>query len=243
MDTADLLKPIKRKRLHEEVADRLEEMILDGQFAPGEALPSETKMAARLNVSRAVVRAAAGAMATKGLVEIRHGVGVFVTDSGRERTAEALDLSVRRGDYTPWELFVIRRGLEMIVVEQIIEHATAGQIAELKQSAARMKAALGSASTSNLKSEHVHFHRLLVQYAGNRVLNDLIEPISVFRIPSHMGLPRSYAGDHDAFVRSHERIVDAIERRDLAAAKREMLEHLEPLRVRAWRATEQIQES
>ena len=117
MSRKSSLTPIPRQRLHEAVEARLEEMILDGELQPGDSLPSELEMAAQMEVSRTVVRDAIRALTTKGLVEIRHGVGTFVTDSGRERLAEALALSLRRGDYSPWELYQVRRGLELVVVE------------------------------------------------------------------------------------------------------------------------------
>ena len=86
-----------------------------------------------LGVSRTVVRDAIHVLAAKGLVEIRHGVGTSVTTSSRARLAEAISLSLRRHDYTAWEVFVMRRGLEMVVVEEAIAHATPEQIAQMRE--------------------------------------------------------------------------------------------------------------
>ncbi|MBQ1821683.1 MAG: FadR family transcriptional regulator [Clostridia bacterium] len=63
------------------IADRLAELIVHGRFAPGDKLPSELELSAELNVSRTTLREALRILATRGLVEVRRGVGTFVTQS------------------------------------------------------------------------------------------------------------------------------------------------------------------
>jgi DNA-binding FadR family transcriptional regulator len=218
----------------------LEDLILEGEYRPGDSLPTEVEMATQLEVSRAVVRDAMRALTTKGLVEIRHGVGTFVTDTGRERLAEALEISLRRGDYTPWELYIVRRGLERVVIEQAVEKATAAEIAEMRESLNRRRDPLHAETNEERAKEHIRFHQLVVRSTKNRVLMDLLEPITVFRIPYPLGMPSSYRADDTEFVRSHDRILDAIERRDLEAGRRAMREHLDPLKERAYRATQEL---
>jgi len=239
-----VFQPVKRQRLHEAIAEHLEEMVLRGQFRPGEPLPTESDLATQLAVSRAVVRDAVRVLATKGLVHVRHGVGAFVTDSGRARLAEALGISLRRGDYTPWELYIIRRGLELTVVEEAIERATAEQIAEMRRVMADYRVHYFEDPQRGF-DEHVRFHQLMARSTGNRILVDLLDPITVFRIPEHLGtagLPRTDTPElHEDYCCRHERIVDAIEKRDLAEARVAMLEHIADLEGRARRATEELE--
>lgn len=61
-----------------QLATGLRERIQDGEWAPGEQLPSETALAAQLGASRATVRQALNALQESGLVRIRHGRGTFV---------------------------------------------------------------------------------------------------------------------------------------------------------------------
>ncbi len=233
------LGPIKKERLHEAIADRLEQMILDGVLAPGAVLPSEIEMTNDLGVSRTVVRDAMHVLAVKGLVEIRHGVGTSVTISSRARLAEAISLSLRRHDYTAWEVFVMRRGLEMVVVEEAIAHATPEQIAQMREVLANCRR-LGTDPQSVV--EHIRFHQLMVGVADNRVLADMLEPITVFVVPEDFSDPETAAvvagADNDSYWTEHDRIVDAIERRDLQAARAAMLEHLAVLEHRASRTTQ-----
>jgi GntR family transcriptional regulator, transcriptional repressor for pyruvate dehydrogenase complex len=233
------LGPIKKERLHEAISDRLEQMILDGVLAPGAVLPSEIEMTSDLGVSRTVVRDAMRVLAAKGLVEVRHGVGTTVTFSSRARLAEAISVSLRRHDYTPWEVFIMRRGLEMVVVEEAVAHATAEQIAEMRAILDNCRR-LGRDPQAVL--EHIRFHQFMVAVADNRVLADLLEPITVFVVPEDFSDPETAAAaraaDNAAYWTEHDRIVDAIERRDLPAARVAMLEHLAVLEHRAHRTTE-----
>ena len=68
-------RPLQR---YEQVAERLAADIRSGALAPGERLPSERELARTLEVSRASVREAIGALQLQGVVETRPGAGTFV---------------------------------------------------------------------------------------------------------------------------------------------------------------------
>ena len=61
----------------EEIADRVRELILDGTFQPGRALPSERLLAERFHVSRGTIRDGFRILEMIGLLETRHGQGTF----------------------------------------------------------------------------------------------------------------------------------------------------------------------
>ena len=73
--------PYGNNALSVRIADRLAEMIVHGRFAPGDKLPSEPELSHELNVSRTTLREALRILSTRGLVEVRRGVGTFVTES------------------------------------------------------------------------------------------------------------------------------------------------------------------
>jgi DNA-binding FadR family transcriptional regulator len=172
-------------------------------------------------------------------------VGIFVTHSGREKLAEALALSLRRGDYSPWELYQVRRGLEMVVVELVVETATDEQIAEMRAALECYRDQLKSGFAPTDTDGHTHFHQLMVRSTGNRVLMDLLDPITVFRVPESQGPTRRELTETfmEEYISGHEAIIYAIERRDLEAARLAMLEHLAVVRERAQRATEEQPQS
>jgi GntR family transcriptional regulator len=75
-----------------QLAEKLRVQLRDGAWAPGDRLPSETEMARLFGVSRVTVRTSLKQLETTGLVEIRHGVGTFVSPTGGEVRTSLQDL-------------------------------------------------------------------------------------------------------------------------------------------------------
>ena len=63
------------------IADQLTEMIVQQKFRPGDKLPNELELSEKLRVSRTTLREALRILTTRGLVEVRRGIGTFVTRS------------------------------------------------------------------------------------------------------------------------------------------------------------------
>ncbi|MGC8838013.1 MAG: FadR/GntR family transcriptional regulator [Anaerolineae bacterium] len=64
---------LERRALAEQIAERILQLILDGELQPGQKLPPERELAALLGVSRASLREATKALAMRNIVEIRQG--------------------------------------------------------------------------------------------------------------------------------------------------------------------------
>src|SRR5471032_2916720 len=67
-------------RLYRVVADRIQQLIVAENIAPGERLPSERDLATKLSVSRASLREALIALELGGVIEVRGGSGVYVSE-------------------------------------------------------------------------------------------------------------------------------------------------------------------
>lgn len=63
------------------IADSITEMIVQRKYRPGDKLPNELELSEELRVSRTTLREALRILATRGLVEVRRGIGTFVTRS------------------------------------------------------------------------------------------------------------------------------------------------------------------
>lgn len=104
------LRPVTRRSVPDEVFDQLLGGVVRGEFAAGERLPSERRLAEVLGVSRPTVREALQRVAHAGLVEVRQGGATTVRDFRRHA---GLDLLPRLLD---------RRGeLDVSVVRSILE--------------------------------------------------------------------------------------------------------------------------
>lgn len=65
------------------IFEELREKIIEGQYAPGEQLPSEYDLGEIFNVSRTTIRKAIANLANQGLVTSQRGKGVFVRESSK----------------------------------------------------------------------------------------------------------------------------------------------------------------
>jgi GntR family transcriptional regulator len=70
--------------LYYQLDRHLVERIHEGEFKPGDLLPSEERLCAEYGVSRITVRRALAALAAEGLIERRRGVGTFVAEPDRQ---------------------------------------------------------------------------------------------------------------------------------------------------------------
>ena len=123
---------VKKQTLAEQVADTIKESILNGDFAPGEALPTEPDLAEAFGVSRAVIRDATRMLAARGLVEAQHGRGVFVTESQVAAFGEALLLALRRVGATVWDVEAFEQLVYPEVAALAAAEVTDAELAEMQ---------------------------------------------------------------------------------------------------------------
>jgi GntR family transcriptional repressor for pyruvate dehydrogenase complex len=127
-----------RPRLDESVAHRLATWILEAPVAPGQMLPSEGELAVRFGVGRSTMREAVRRLAAQGLVEVRHGVGLFARDSTAQSLSDALARLLRRKRVGPETLLEARQLLEVEIAGLAAERATAADLAALEDALGRL---------------------------------------------------------------------------------------------------------
>ena len=93
------LQPVNRRSVPEDVFEQIVAEVLSGEMQPGEALPSERRLAEVLGVSRPAVREALKRLTAAGLVEVRQGDATTVRDFRRHAGLDLLPrLLVRAGE-------------------------------------------------------------------------------------------------------------------------------------------------
>jgi GntR family transcriptional regulator, transcriptional repressor for pyruvate dehydrogenase complex len=213
------LKSTDSRRLYQQIAEQIRELIRNGHFHPGTRLPPERELAQQLGVSRPSVREALIALEIAGSVEVRMGAGIYVRGTGDKATAGLGE--------SPLELMQARIVLEGGLVAQACARATPDGLAAVREALASMREAV-AAGRPALDADR-RFHLSVAALAGNAVLERLVGEIFSERY-SPMSLRLSAHADTrqnwDEALREHERILQALEQRDALAAETAMCSHL-----------------
>src|SRR6478752_482170 len=114
------------RKLYQQVANAIAESIREGAYQPGHRLPSERDLAVAYKVSRPTVREAMIALEIRGLVESRHGSGIYITEHPPAQIgADDLDIGA-------FELTEARRLFEGEAAALAATTITDEQLAELE---------------------------------------------------------------------------------------------------------------
>jgi GntR family transcriptional repressor for pyruvate dehydrogenase complex len=109
------------------------EAIINGEIKAGETLPTEPELAEQFNVSRAVIRDAARILMAWGLIDIRHGKGMYVTVEMNNYFMESISTILRRSGTSTWEMQEYEQLLLPEVFAQAAVNCTEKQKAEIKK--------------------------------------------------------------------------------------------------------------
>jgi GntR family transcriptional repressor for pyruvate dehydrogenase complex len=199
-ETKPEIEPIRRVKLYEEVAARIRDLIADGELRPGQALPSERKLADKFKVGRAVIREAIRQLEVSGLVESRHGGGNYVREARLFFEPQIARAAAARA--TPEDL----RLLEDVIRRQE-EHAANGRSGA---------------------EEDAEFHDLLARATHNTVVERVMEVIDNLLEDSQARLFRSVQRSRIS-LEGNRRILEAVRSHDQEAAQKAMVEHLEDI--------------
>lgn len=240
--------PFKKQTLADQVAASIEESIVSGAVKSGEMLPTESEMSEQFGVSRAVVRDATRMVAAKGLIEIRHGKGSFVTQTQTEAFGDALLLALRRMDASNWDVAQFEQAIYPEILALAATHATDGDIARIQAAADAylvQHAQIAASGPLNVDSSEYRafqsvwsdFVQTVFDATHNKVFMLLARPlIQLHGVRNWEGLSDSLTYHETQLVTA---IIDLIKARDPAIARQQMKElmALPPEAVSAMRQT------
>lgn len=220
--------PIIRRKLSDEVFDRLKAMIISGERGPGETLPSERELMARFGVGRPAIREAMQALANLGLVTINHGERARVRQLTAESAMRQLDpiaqLLLSVSPESLEHLKEARSFFERGMVRRAAELATEEDVADLRAILARQASLVGDAAA--FMTADMAFHTRIAQITRN--------PIYIAVSDMMLGWLREYhahmliwQGHSDRTLAEHAEVIDHIAANDPDGAERALTRHLE----------------
>ncbi len=223
---ARLIEPIKKKRVAEEVADRIRTLILDGTFPQGQPLPSERVLTERFGVSRGSIRDAFRTLETIGLIETRHGRGTFPRELTVDRLVAPLASMMTFQHDLQDELLDVRRMFEPAVARVAATRATDEDFADLQRILDAQHRKLKKGQSAIV--EDTEFHAALARSTRNRVIVSLMATLNDLLVESRK-LTLRQKGRPAKSVEGHEAVVAALRRRDADGAARAMSNHIDQI--------------
>jgi DNA-binding FadR family transcriptional regulator len=217
------LQALEPRRLYRQIADQISVLISAGEYTPGARLPAERDLARQLGVSRPSVREALIALEVEGLLDVRVGSGIYVSQPGRRRSNDAL-----QGDSGPFEVIRARRLIEGECAALAAKHASPTQLRAIRE--AHGAVVRQSKRHHNPLEADRLFHVRIAEASANSALVLVVQTLWDQRMgPLYRSLERKleYPKMAAETVREHAAIVRAIVRHDARAARGAMREHMD----------------
>ena len=227
---------ITRRRLSDEVADRLEGLIHSGEFELGDKLPSERDLMERFSVGRPSVREALFALQKMGLVEITSGERARVTKPTPETVLNGLTGTVHHmltDAQGVRHLQEARLFFEAGLARDAARLAKETDIARLEEALVENHAALGDEQA--FERTDVNFHYVLAQIPSNPVFVAIHEAV-VGWLTEQRNTALRNSGVAKGAYDWHAKIFHAIAEHDVDGAELAMRGHLGDVSKFYWRA-------
>lgn len=210
----------EKKKISQRVAASISADIASGRYFPGDRLPSERELAQAYGVSRIALREATAALESQGIIEIRHGAGIWVL----EPLGDSTPIPDSEGGVL--ELLEARRILESEVAALAAHLATADDVAELERLVISMK----NPDYQQAEEADRAFHHKLADITRNGALISLVEHLWNWRyqLQSLQSLRAQEAEfGHQDRSAQHTAILAAISNHSPAGARKAMQIHMD----------------
>ena len=221
------LKPIKPKRVSDQVFNQLCELIYRGNLKPGEKLIPERELAKAMNVSRTTVRDAIQRLCAMGLIVQRQGQGTFVK-SVSEKLENPISKAIEAQNATIEDLLEVRIGLECNAVSLAAVRADESDILAMTRSIEEMQAAVKSGRLGTQADTSFH---MAIAYAAKNPLHILIMrnfyDYLFHSVRENLASLYKEQENIDIILKQHKEILAAIKARDKKTAWEAMQNHIE----------------
>ena len=226
-------KPFRGPLLNRAIQDHLKRYITEHHLQAGDMLPPEGQIAEDLGVGRGSVREAIKALESLGIVEVRHGNGVFVRSFNFDSVLDLLSYGLVFDQSRIAEIFQIRKWLEATAIAEIVHLIKPEEIAQIEDLLARWERKADA--QVSLGDEDRAFHRMLYGALGNA---SLIALLDIFWLVFHAVPVRTITTDLQptTTLQDHRDILAAVKAGDAALAQQRVQEHFRGIETRLQKA-------
>jgi GntR family transcriptional regulator, transcriptional repressor for pyruvate dehydrogenase complex len=232
-------KRVRAKKVYEQVADSLIELIRTGELKPGDKLDSVEKLAKSFEVGSSTIREALSGLRTMGLVEMRHGEGTYVNsfDPTKFQLPVTSAFLMKLEDVK--ELYEVRKILEIGTAAQAASVREEEDLLAIEKALIVMEHADGNEELASIAD--LDFHVAIANATHNKLLMNLMSSVSALTSETiqetRKVLLYSENQVEDLQI-EHRRIFEAIKMKQPEQARQAMLEHLQNVQDRLFKYVE-----
>lgn len=230
------MKKIKRTKLYEEVIKQIQNDIKSQKLKPGDRLPTEKELSKMYGVSKMTVREAMSALESAGLIQVRHGSGIFLNDINEKVLIEPLTLELLKEKNNLFNLLELRKGIESEAAYLAAIRASNDDIKNIQKCLQKMKKDIDK---ENIIMHDFNYHYAIVIATKNPVYIKAFKTITgIFQ----QGLKVTFKYLHEnqenylKMIDEHTAVFECLESRNSKQARLAMYEHLEKVRIRMMQA-------
>jgi len=221
-------KRVNRAAAPEIVLEQVKNLILERKYLPGDKLPPERVLSEMTGVSRPSIREAFKTLEALGIVEIKHGSGIYIREPNLDFATFPMTVMLGKGKDIVNELIEARQIVEVEIVALAAQRADDRDLEELRAFLIQRET---HEEKMRLKDQfNFDFEALIGKMVKNRILLSVQEATHtlwgiVLRKIDFKPLPV------DEINEEHRRIFEAIRAKDAEGARDAMIYHLRaPLR-------------
>jgi GntR family transcriptional regulator, transcriptional repressor for pyruvate dehydrogenase complex len=215
--------PIDRSGITELVVQRIKELLERGDLKAGSRLPPERELAEMLGISRPSLRTALKALSVMGIIRAKPGAGTFIAEAIPEIFMEPMHFMTLINNTALEEVFEARIIIESALAELAAERAGEKDLQAMTAELGAMREATNNPDAF-LKHD-MCFHQLIARASGNNVMSGIMDTVAQMLYQMRRETIARSHGLEEA-IDWHERIFNALRRRDGRGARRLMTEHL-----------------
>lgn len=214
---------IRRNKVYEAVARRLETLILE-KLKPGDKLPPERELAEMFSVSRSSIRDAIRSLELSGLVEPRQGMGTVVREVTADSLLGPLVNALKRRQELVGELLEVRKMIEPPLAARAAIHASEDEIKKMEDILRRQAEKM--ARDEMTIEEDSEFHYTIAMASRNSVILKVLDLLmDLLRETRERSL--QLAGRPQKSLAGQRQVLAAIKKGNSAAAEAAMRRHIE----------------
>ncbi|GAD15377.1 gntR family transcriptional regulator [Geobacillus kaustophilus GBlys] len=221
-------KRIKTKKIYEEVAEAIFDMIKNGELKPGDKLDSVQQLAEQFQVGRAAIREALTALKAMGLIELKQGEGTYVREFDPTVMTFPLSIAVLMNKEDIWHLLEVRKLLEAGAASLAAAKRTDRDLDAMTEALRQMKEGIGSDELG--EKADLAFHMAIAAASQNPMLVSIMNSVSGMIVETMRETRRiwlfSKQTTTEKLLAEHQAIFEAIRDQNPDAARTRMLEHL-----------------